>query len=328
MRRAMSLVVTLVTLTALAACTSGGNSTPNEPGNNGNIHTITSAKLPLVAGPAVTPSGGGFATDLSGNAIVVKDPSRVVALTAGGTELLFQLGLESVIVGRDLTDNQPELQKFPVVTDTHSANLEKILSVSPTLVIVDANTRPISVLEDLANFNIQVVLVPVATDFETAASRILELGEIFNLQIQAKSLSESLEFPFENKSGIKVAFLYLRGQSAIYLLGGKGSGADGMISAAGAIDVGAAANLGSFTPLTPEFLAELNPDVLLVMEAGLKSVGGADGLFAIPGVAQTNAAKTRALVVVEDSLLLSYAGRTADLTAKLNSIFAEMASDD
>ena len=108
-----------------------------------------------------------------------------------------------------------------------------------------------------------------------------------------------------------VAFLHLRGNAAVHLLGGEGSGTDSLLEAVGAVDAGSRAGLGPFTPLTPEALVEVQPDALLVMEKGLESVGGVDGLLALPGVAQTPAARNRKVVVVPDGLLLNCGPRTS-----------------
>ena len=75
-----------------------------------------------------------------------------------------------------------------------------------------------------------------------------------------------------------MAFLYLRGTSAVYLIGGQGSGADDLIASAGGVDVGAESGLDAFVPLTPEALVAADPDTILVMTKGLESVGGIDGL--------------------------------------------------
>jgi len=124
----------------------------------------------------------------------------------------------------------------------------------------------------------------------------------------------------------RVAFLYLRGTSAIYLLGGVGSGADAMITAAGGIDAGAAAGLDPFTPLTAEALVSLDPDILLVMTGGLDSVNGIDGLLELPGVAQTAAGRERRVIAVDDEVLLSYGPRTGALVELLRAALAQTAS--
>jgi heme transport system substrate-binding protein len=109
----------------------------------------------------------------------------------------------------------------------------------------------------------------------------------------------------------RVAFLYMRGQAGVYLIGGRGSGADSMIQAAGGVDAGTAMGLDkAFTPITSEALAEAAPNVILMTTTGLDSVGGIDGLVKIPGIAQTPAGKQRRVITEEDGLLFSFGSRT------------------
>ena len=122
----------------------------------------------------------------------------------------------------------------------------------------------------------------------------------------------------------RVAFLYLRGTSSVYLIGGPGSGADSLLQSLGAVDVGAAQLERPFNTLTAESLAALNPDVILVMSKGLESVGGVEGLLALPGVAQTNAGKNSAIIDVDDSLLLSFGPRTPSLVQALADAFSKV----
>jgi iron complex transport system substrate-binding protein len=100
-------------------------------------------------------------------------------------------------------------------------------------------------------------------------------------------------------------------------LGGKGSGADSLITALGGVDVGAANSDTPFSAFSSESFANEDPEILLVMSKGLESVGGVDGLIALPGVAQTRAGKNRAVIAVDDSLLLSFGPRTPNLLAEL-----------
>lgn len=325
MRHLRSILIALFALFVVAGCANMENT--NAASQN-HVFEITSDKLPLNIAAELAPSSPGAGTDLAGNLIEITDATRVVTLSPGSSEILLALGFSDVLVGRDLTDNYPDLQDVPVVTDTHAANLEKILAVNPTLLIVDDNSRPISVLEDMQDFGVQVVKVPVANSLETAKARALAIANIFGLTQLPSSLVNAFESGQVTETGIRVAFLYLRGQAAVYLLGGAGSGADSLIKAAGGIDVGESANLPAFTPLTPEYLAELNPDVLLVMKAGLDSVGGADGIFELAGVAQTNAGKNRRVIAVDDSLLLSFGARSSNLVAELHKALLAVSKDD
>ena len=74
------------------------------------------------------------------------------------------------------------------------------------------------------------------------------------------------------------------------MIGGKGSGADAMIAAAGGRSTPAPRSGSRASSRSrAESLVAGQPDVILVLTAGLQSVGGVDGLLRIPGVAQTPA---------------------------------------
>jgi iron complex transport system substrate-binding protein len=150
--------------------------------------------------------------------------------------------------------------------------------------------------------------------------KVRAVGRAIGAQAQAEQLVQELNDSLKVsrvKDSPRVAFLYLRGTSSIYLIGGQSSGADSLLQAIGAIDVGAQSLDRPFNTLTAESLAALNPDVILVMSKGLESVGGVEGLLKLPGVAQTKAGKSSAIIDVDDSLLLSFGPRTPALVESL-----------
>src|SRR5690606_18815417 len=107
----------------------------------------------------------------------------------------------------------------------------------------------------------------------------------------------------------RVVFLYLRGRQ-VQQIGGRGSGADAMIAAAGGRDVGAAARIRPFRPLTPESLVAMRPDYIVTLSAGLQSVGGVSGLLSLPGVRQTPAGRERRVLAFDDQEFLGLGPRT------------------
>jgi iron complex transport system substrate-binding protein len=94
------------------------------------------------------------------------------------------------------------------------------------------------------------------------------------------------------------------------MIGGRDSGADALIEAAGGHDVGKGLGIQDFRPLTAESLVAAQPDVILALTAGVESVGGVDGLLKLPGVGQTPAGKNRRIVHYDDLLLLGLGPRT------------------
>ena len=249
-------------------------------------------------------------------------PERVIALANGSAEIIASLGYLDVLVGRDIASTSKELKGGPIATAGHQVVPEKILELNPDVVLVDNTTGPATALEVIQRAGIKVTMIDEAWTLTDIAKKIEAIGEVIGAQSAAAQLVQKLNSALQDSGkdhpGVRIAFLYLRGGSAIYLLGGQGSGADSLIEHLGAIDVGAQKFKDPFSPITSEALIATNPEIILVMSKGLESVGGIDGLVSLPGISQTPAGKNRAVIAVDDSLLLSFGPRTPDLLRQLS----------
>jgi iron complex transport system substrate-binding protein len=246
--------------------------------------------------------------------------SRVVVLANGVAEIIQSLNAQSIIVGRDISSTEDSLADIPLVTSGHQVLPEKVIAQKPDLVLIDASTGPKSAFETIKAAGITVVQTPESWNLKDLPIKVRAVGRAIGAQVQAEELVKQINQSLNAskvKNSPRVAFLYLRGTSSVYLIGGAGSGADSLLTAIGAIDVGAQTLDRPFNTLTAESLAALNPDVILVMSKGLESVGGIDGLLKLPGVAQTQAGKNSAVIDVDDSLLLSFGPRTPSLVDAL-----------
>ena len=254
--------------------------------------------------------------------------SRVVVLANGVAEIIQSLNAQSVIVGRDISSTEDSLADIPIVTSGHQVLPEKVIALKPDLVLIDASTGPKSAIEIIKSAGIKVIQTPESWSLKDLPIKVRAVGDAIGAQDKAeelvKQINQSLSVSTV-KNSPRVAFLYLRGTSSVYLIGGAGSGADSLLTAIGAIDVGAQSLARPFNTLTAESLAELNPDVILVMSKGLESVGGVQGLLKLPGVAQTKAGKNSAVIDVDDSLLLSFGPRTPSLVEALATAISKVA---
>lgn len=280
------------------------------------VVTITSADIPMPAPQEALPAADA--------------PRRIVSLAAGVGETLAALGIPDRVVGRDETSDVPEIHSAPVVTKAHATSAERVLALKPDVVIVDAATSPPEAIDQIRSAGVTVVEVPEAWTLADIGPRTHAIAAAVGVSASAADAvvaeaTASVE-PDTTGAAPVVAFLYLRGTAAIYLVGGTGSGADALIEAAGAVDAGSAAGLDAFVPMTAEAVATLNPDIVIVMANGLKSVGGVDGLVALPGVAQTTAGRERRVIAVDDTLLLSFGPRTGRLVSHLHDAIALSAS--
>jgi iron complex transport system substrate-binding protein len=253
---------------------------------------------------------------------------RVIVLANGVAEIIQSLNGQSIMVGRDISSTEDSLSDIPIVTSGHQVLPEKVLALKPDLVIIDASTGPKAAIETIRKAGISVVETPESWSLNDLPAKVRAVGKAVGAYAQAELLVQQMESSLKTSrvnNSPRVAFLYLRGTSAVYLIGGSGSGADSLLKAVGAVDVGAQNLDRPFNTLTAESLAALNPDLILVMSKGLESVGGVQGLLKLPGVAQTNAGKNAAVIDVDDSLLLSFGPRTPALVQALATAISKVA---
>jgi len=246
--------------------------------------------------------------------------SRVVVLANGVAEIMNSLNARSIIVGRDISSSEKALKDVPLATSGHQVLPEEVIALKPDLVIIDASTGPKAAIAQIESAGIRVVQTPESWTLEDISIKVAAVADAIGAPQQGALLNTAIKDAIQTSTlpnKPQIAFLYLRGTSSIYLVGGPGSGADSLISAIGAIDVGATSLPRPFNTMTAESLATLNPDLILVMTKGLESVGGVSGLLKLPGVAQTKAGKNQAIIDVDDSLLLSFGPRTPSLVVAL-----------
>lgn len=244
---------------------------------------------------------------------------RLIAAAAGAAEILSEIGLGDFVIGVD--ERNAEAISAQIVTSGHSFNFEQLVATRPTHVILDALTDSKEVRDRLKQSNTEIVELPTAENIAQIFTKYEILGAVFNRSIEADSASRALRKKFDEfsatKTGFRVVFLYLRGTNSIYLVGGKGSGADSLINTVGSYDVGAEKLDKPFSPLSAEVMSQLNPEVLLLMNNGFESVGGLAGLRAHPGLAGSIAVQQGNIVLIDDRELLNFGPGTINVLRQI-----------
>lgn len=296
---------------------------------------ILSQDYPLPTVKPAEPALPASTTGADGIVVQVTDTSRIIVLNEAIAEIVVSLGLEDSIIGRDATTTLAALDDVTQVSSGHDISAESVLSLRPSVVIGDTRTGPPEALDQLRGAGIPVIIAPEVWTLSALPQRVALIASALGIPeagaqliaVSEQAIADALNAVGAYVSVPRVAFLYIRGTASVYLLGGSGSGADELLAAAGAIDVGAFNGLSAFTPLTAEAIVQADPDVLLVMTRGLDSVGGIDGLLALPGISTTRAAKSRAVIAVDDDLLLSFGPRTGALISRLAELLSVYGSD-
>lgn len=269
---------------------------------------------------AATPQLPATVTDVDGNEVTVEDVSRIVALNGNIAEILFALGLGANVVATDVTAFYPEeALALPKIGYARTLAAEGILSFEPTLVIGNLEAGPPEVIQQIRDSGVTVVMLPYPESPDQAGEQVQQVADAVGVseagaEIAANindQLAKATELAATSEIEPRVAFMIVRGQG-VQLVGGANSSADGVITAAGGINVAAEVGLEGFAPITPEALIEAAPDVLVVLQDGLASAGGVEGLLQIPGLSQTPAGEDGNIVAFNDLYILGFGPRMGD----------------
>lgn len=317
----VALAAGLSATAVLAAACGGDDDDAADPAPAAPTSPAAAASPTAAPSPAVTaesrPVLPATVKDKDGKDVTVSDISRIVVLNGDLTEVVYALGLGENVVGVDTSATYPpEAAQKPKIGYQRSLNAEGVVSLQPTVIIGSELAGPPAVIEQIRSTGVPVVLFKTVSSLDDVSRKITDVAAALGVPNRGrllaeqtkKDIDEALALAQRSTSKPRVAFLYLRGSTTQVIMG-KGSGADVLITAAGAIDAGAEAGVTGSKPLTPEALVAAQPDVILVLTAGLQSVGGVDGLLQIPGMAQTPAGQQRRVVDFDDQYLLGLGPR-------------------
>lgn len=250
----------------------------------------------------------------STEAVADPTPDRVVTLGAHVTEIVFDLGAGDVVVGVDSSTTAPaEALRVTQVGSQRQLAIESVLATRPQLVLATDHTGPPAVLAQLRSAGVAVEVLPQVVDLSGAKTRLTQIGGLLGRQEAAATAAERLEASLsalpKPQRPVKAAFIYARGAGTL-MVGGTQTVGTAMIALAGGTP--AVTGYEGYKPLTAESLVSAAPEVLVVTEGGLASLGGVDGLLAAPGVKLTPAGRARRVVAVDDVALLGFGPRSAE----------------
>lgn len=251
-------------------------------------------------------------------------PKRIITLSGALTETVDALGFGKSIVAVDVTSIYPAyVNDLPKVSKNRTVSAEGLISFKPDLVLAPEGSVSKEIAYQLQSAGIN--LVNIKQDFSVngsiafikavaAALQVPAKGEALAKQTQAKVNKAFAEVKKSNKTP-KVLFIYARG-TGVMLVAGQHTNIDAIITLAGGKN--AAQGFDNFKPYTTESLMEANPDVILMFDFGLSSLGGAEAVLKMPGVAQTNAGKNKRIVQMDGELLINFSVRLDQAITTLN----------
>ena len=260
------------------------------------------------------------------------DTSRIVALGGTITEIVFALGAGERVVGVDASSSFPEtVNQLPKVAYHRRLSAEGVLSLRPTLVIATTEAGPPEAIQQLKSAGVTVLVLPHEPTVEGAIANIERIAAALDVQARGTTLIQTLKEELQqvqssipqNAAQAKILFLYARGQGTL-MVAGQDTSADTMIGLAGGTN--AVQGYSGYKPLTSEAAVAAAPDLILLMDSGLESVGGAQGLWQLPGLALTPAGQQGRVLSMDGLLLLGFGPRLGQAVLALNQALYDVPS--
>ncbi len=150
----------------------------------------------------------------SSNQSVPQEDVRIVSLAPNLTEILFELGVGEQVIGvtKYFTDSSQGQQK-EVIGDFLNPNLEKIVSLKPSLVIAEhwPSSRTVPRLRE---FGLPVLETLSPTSLEEIYQIIREVGKVVDRSQPAEALIQSMK---ERLRVVKERAVQLSNRPSVYI---------------------------------------------------------------------------------------------------------------
>ena len=257
-----------------------------------------------------------------GSAAHAAEAPRVVTADGAITEIVYSLGLESLLVGVDTTSGYPEqTQSLPKIGYLRALPFEGILALKPDLLITSDQAAPEENLDRLARAGVQVEKLPSAWTPEAALKRIVSVGDLLGEKQKAEKLAAELGEKIRRiqKAAVargnkpKVLFILAAGNHSV-MVAGQGTAASALLETVGAVN--AISGIQGYKPANREAILASGPDAIVVAE----STPGQFEIDSWPEVQRLDAWQSGNRLIDDSMLLLGFGPRLPDAMSAINDV--------
>ncbi|SIS50093.1 heme/hemin ABC transporter substrate-binding protein [Phaeovulum vinaykumarii] len=255
---------------------------------------------------------------------------RVLSIGGAVTEIVYALGAGDRLVGRDTTSVfPPQAAALPDVGYIRRLSPEGVLSLGPELILAEEGAGPAEAVEAIEAASTPFVIIPDDPSPAGVLRKIDAVAAALDMPEAGAALSARVEAEIAAARAAVTAG-QSRGQSegigprrAIFLLStaggrlmaaGSDSSAERMLELAGARN--ALTGFSGYKQVSDEALIAAAPEVVVMMAGD--STPTPEALFAMPALAASPAAASRALVVMDGLALLGFGPRIGQAIRDLN----------
>ena len=252
---------------------------------------------------------------------IEKKPRGVISIGGDITEIIYALGKVDQLIGRDTTSfYPPSVTSLPDIGYVRQLGAEGLLSLSPDLIIASSESGPPEVVEQIRQTGIPFVMTEDGFNMPSLLSRIDTVGKTLNAEVEAQELSQSISEKMQivNKKLAdvseepKVLFL-MSAADGSPMAAGTDTAADSIITMAKGENI--FSDQSGYRAYSYEALAAAKPDVIMMMEHSLASLGGIDAIQEHPALGMTPAALSKNIIAIDGLFLLGFGPRLPEAIA-------------
>lgn len=252
-----------------------------------------------------------------------KQANRIVSIGGSVTEIVYALGEEERLIGRDTTSvYPPEALKLPDTGYIRALSPEGVLSLDPDLILALDGAGPPAAFETLKSAGVPIADIPEGFDRDAIIRKIEAVGAALGVEDKAQALADTVKSDLDKalnaaSQGPKARVLFVLSlQNGRVMTAGAQTHADGIIRMAGGENV--MASISGYKPVSNEAIIEAAPDVILMMNgAGDHSIPD-ETILSNAAIAETPAGKSGTLIRMDGMYLLGFGPRTADAIGSLH----------
>jgi len=201
---------------------------------------------------------------------------RIIALSPAINEIIYALGAGDEVVGNTEYCRYPSKSlSVPKVGGYFNPNLEKIITLKPTIVIMQKNSLKLSKQLNKLGINTKIVQIDRLQNIRTS---ILELGDILHREKNATKIVRDINSSLDGLKGIvknkKILIVIGHNTSLIkqIFVAGQNLYFDDIINESGNINAFQSKRRGQ-PILNYENLISTNPDIVILLAHGMKQRG-------------------------------------------------------
>ncbi|RVU38255.1 hemin ABC transporter substrate-binding protein [Hwanghaeella grinnelliae] len=248
---------------------------------------------------------------------------RIVSVGGSVTETIYFLDRGLLLVGSDTTSSYPEAAKnLPKVGYMRNLSVEGVLSLEPTMVLLEEGAGPPVALDSLSSIGVRIEKVDEARSIADVVTKIRRIAGLVDAEGEGDELARTVAARAK-AIGEAVAVVDTR-PTVLFLLdvkdgalmtAGKNTSVESIVDLAGGRLV--FDEFEGFKPVTAEAVQQADPDVILLMQHVGHRLGGEEAVARLPVMAHLRAAQEGRVIAMDGLLLLGFGPRTPDAVQTL-----------